>query len=175
MWRYVTLFTRRYIDVFARPKHWLSDYMRQDMDCKVVLFLLTYLRMFSHAYFVLKLVLKRRRWLVNVRLPLPRLLYWGATAICHFTLNSVKTAFIIWILQYNAQNLKYEALFHIKSTKAQCLLRFIGWEVPFNVPSINWKQARLIDSWDLRIDIVPQKWESINIDISIFFTQPYYL
>ncbi len=68
------LFTRRYIDVFARL-NW-SDYMRQDTDCKVVLFLLTYLRMFSHVYFVLKLVLMWRRWSVHVRLSLPRLLNW---------------------------------------------------------------------------------------------------
>ncbi len=51
------------------------------------------------------------------------------------TLNSVKMAFIVWILQYNAQNLKYKTLFRIKSTKAQYLLRYIRWEVPFNVPS----------------------------------------
>ncbi len=147
----MTLFTSHYIDVFARLKHGLSDYLRQDTDCKVVLFLLTCLRMFSHVYFVLKLVLMWRRWSVHVRLALLRLLNWGATAICHSTLNSGKTAFTVWILQYNGQNLKSETLFHIKRTKAQCLLRFIGWEVPVNVPSINWKQARLIDSWDLRI------------------------
>ncbi len=113
-------------DVFARLKHWLSDYMRQDTDCRVVLFLLTYLRMFSHVYFVLKLVLKWRRWLVHVCYMLPSLLNGGATTICHFTLNSAKTTFIVWILQYNGQNLKSDTLFYIKSTKAQCLLWFIG-------------------------------------------------
>ncbi len=47
------MFTRRYIDVFVRLKHWLRDYMRQGMVSKVVLFILTYLQMFSHVYFVL--------------------------------------------------------------------------------------------------------------------------
>ncbi len=129
------LFTSCYIDVSAGLKHWLSDCMRQDTDCKVVLFLLAYLRMFSHVYFVLKLVLMWRRWSVHVRLALPRLLNWGATAICHSTLNSAKTAFIVWILQYNGHKLKSETLFQINSTNAQCLLRLIGWEVPFNVAS----------------------------------------
>ncbi len=64
------LFTSCYIDVSAGLKHWLSDCMRQDTDCKVVLFLLAYLRMFSHVYFVLKLVLMWRRWSVHVRLAL---------------------------------------------------------------------------------------------------------
>ncbi len=108
-WGNVTLFTSLYIDVFARLKHWLSDYLRQDTDCKVVLFLLTYLRMFSHVYFVLKLVLMWRRWSVHVRLALSRLLNWGATAICHSTLNSAKrhllfeycnTMHIIWNMRF---------------------------------------------------------------------------
>ncbi len=173
MWRYVTLFTRRYIDVFARLKNWLSDYKRQDTDCNVVLFPLTYLRMFSHVYFVLKLVLMWRRWSVHVRYALLRLLNWGATAICHSTLNSAKTAFIVWILQYNAQNLKSEAWFHIKSTKAQCLLRYIGWEVPFNVPSINWKQARLIDSCHLRFFILGFQVSSSSFKLYLSHTRLY--
>ncbi len=61
---------------------------------------LTCLRMFSHVYFVLNLVLMWRRWSRT------------ATAICHSTLNSAKTAFIVWILPYNGQDLKSETLFH---------------------------------------------------------------
>ena len=155
--------TCRYIDVFARLTHWLSDYMRQEMDCKVVLFLLTYLRMFNHVYFVLKLVLMWRRWSVHLCLVLLHLLNWGVTAICHSRLNSAKTAFIVWILQYNGHKLKPETLFHIKSTKAQCLLRFIGWEVPFNVLSINWNLARLIDSLFYGTILILKSQESICV------------
>ncbi len=126
MWRYMALFTNRYIDVFARLKHWLSDYMRQDMDCKVVLLLLTYLRMFSPVYFVLKLLLMWRRWSVQMRYTLPCLFNWGATAICHSRLNRTKTAFIVLILQYNGQNLKSETLFILKKERKKERKSFIA-------------------------------------------------
>ncbi len=59
-------------------------------------------------------------------------------------------------------------LFHIKSTKAQSYCD-IGWEVPFKVQPINWKQARRIDSWDLRIKYLSVKTRiDLCRDIDIF-------
>lgn len=38
----------------------------------------------------------------------------------------------------------------------------------YNVTVINSKQAKLIDPWDLRNNIVLKKWESIKIEKPIF-------
>ncbi len=63
---------------------------------------LTYLQMFIHVYFLLKLVLKWRRWSGHARFVLPLLLNWGSLHIkqCHnviYCLNIVKwTEFEIW-------------------------------------------------------------------------------
>ncbi len=135
MWRYGTLFTSLYIDVFVRLKHWLSDYTKQDMDCKVVLFLLTSLWMFSHVYFALKLIIMWRRWSVHVCLALLVELRHCSDLSLHIKQRQN----VIYCLK---TFLNMISLFHIKSTKAQCLLRYIESVVPFNVLSINWKQAR---------------------------------
>ncbi len=140
---------------------WLSDY-ETDTDYKVVLFLLTR----CLVMFILCCNC------INVEMIRSRLLNGGAPAIWHSTLNSAKTTFIVWILQYNEQHLKSETLFRIKSTKAQCLLRFTGWKLCFNVRSIDWKLAPLIDSWDLRIDIVCKNENRFILRYGYFLPSP---
>ncbi len=106
---------------------WLSDY-ETDTDYKVVLFLLTR----CLVMFILCCNC------INVEMIRSLLLNGGAPAIWRSTLNSAKTTFIVWISQYNEQHLKSETLFHIKSTKAQCLLRFTGWKLCFNDLKTDW-------------------------------------
>ncbi len=51
-------------------KHGLSDYMRQNLDFLKLYSLLTYLRMFIHVYFVMKLIWKQRCWSIHTHFPL---------------------------------------------------------------------------------------------------------